>query len=253
MNKGVLITLIAICAIVFSVSAYKLISYYSADRAAEKEFAELTPEGLSSKDGKDGYDIPDEYDSLLPYYKELREQNGDMVGWLRIPRTRISYPVMQTPDSPEYYLDKNFKKEFTANGSLFVNSINDVELPSDVVTIYGHRMKTGAMFGTLGDYLDADFMAEHDTIILDTFTGRNVYKVYCAFTLDVGIADVFDYYNYTNFAVVDMFDRFMGRAAGLAAAENPAYKPVFGDKVLLLSTCEYTHSNGRLVVLAVRE
>ena len=248
MNKGIAIILIVICAMVFSFSMYKLLSYYGADRAAEKDFAQLIPEEVAGPS-----DTMTAYDILLEYYKGLREENGDMVGWLRIPGTRISYPVMQTPDTPEYYLDKNFKKEYTANGSLFVSGICDVDMPSDVVTIYGHRMKTGAMFGSLGDFLDPDFLQEHDTIIFDTFTCRNEYKVYCMFSLAVGVAGEFDYYNYRDFATQDMFDTFMQQAQALQDVENPSNRPVYGDKILLLSTCEYTHANGRLVLVAVRE
>ena len=247
MNKGLAIVLIVVCAIVFSVSAYKLLSYYGADRASEKDFAELLPEEVAEPAG-----VLSDYDRMLPYYEALRAENGDMVGWLRIPGTRISYPVMQTPDSPEYYLDKNFKKEYTANGSLFASSISDVDLPSDVVTVYGHRMKTGAMFGSLGDFLDPDYLMEHETVIFDTFTCRNEYKIYCLFSLAIGVAGEFDYYNYRDFATRDMFDTFLSQARAISNVENPANTPVYGDKVILLSTCEYTHENGRLVLMAVR-
>ncbi|MCL1897097.1 MAG: class B sortase [Clostridiales bacterium] len=247
MNKGLAIVLIVVCAIVFSVSAYKLLSYYGADRASEKEFAELLPEEvIESGEGLSDYDF------MRPYYLGLREENPDMVGWLRIPGTRISYPVMQTPDNPEYYLDKNFKKEYTANGSLFASSISDVDEPTDVVIIFGHRMKTGAMFGSMGDFLDPDFLQEHETVIFDTFTCRNEYKVYCLFSLAIGVAGEFDYYNYSDFFTEEMFDTFVSQAQAISNVENPGNKPVLGDKILLLSTCEYTHENGRLVLVAVR-
>ena len=38
---------------------------------------------------------------ILPQYRDLYEQNGDMVGWLRIEGTDIDYPVMQTPGDNE--------------------------------------------------------------------------------------------------------------------------------------------------------
>jgi sortase B len=253
LKKIVTFFLIAICAAVFCISAYKLISYYGADRAAENDFAQLLPEDIVGADvvGDGG---ASDYEKLLPYYEDLRLENSDMTGLLRIPGTRVSYPVMQTPKSPEYYLDKNFRKEYSASGSLFASSICDVDLPSDVVTIYGHRMKTGAMFGSLGGFLDADFLEECDTIIFDTFTERNEYKVYCIFTLDVGTGeeDIFDYYNYVQFEDKNAFDGFMEQVRVFAQVENPSYAPVYGEKILMLSTCEYTHEDGRLVLLAVK-
>ena len=253
MNRGLLIVLIAICAIVFGISAYKLIAYYSADRAAEKEFAELLPDfGEEDPAG----DVPGvdwlSYETLLPYYEDLKKANDDFVGWLRIPDTRISYPVMQTLNSPEYYLDKDFKKQYSASGTLFAASICDVDMPSDVVTIYGHRMKTGAMFGSMGDFLEQDFFAEHEDVIFDTLSGRGEYKIYCLFSEAVGTGNEFAYYLYSVFPDEGFFDDFLGRMKGFMQIENPLYEPVYGDKVLFLSTCEYTHENGRLVMAAVR-
>ena len=254
MKKGLLFVLIAICAVVGGISGYQLVKYYNADRAAEADFAALLPvEELESLDYVpfDGDWI--DYDYMLSFYEELCGENSDMVGWLSIPGTRIGYPVMQTPGNPEYYLDRNFKKEYSAAGSLFASAISNVGLPSDVVVIYGHRMKTGAMFGSLGSYLKADFLAERETIIFDTFTERNRYKVYAAFAIDVGAAGGFEYYNYSSFEDESAFDEFMKQVRSLASAENPAYQPVYGDKLLLLSTCEYTHEDGRLVIVAVKK
>jgi len=254
LKKGLTIVLILICVAVFGVSAYQLYNYYGADKAAEGEFAGLLPPELAGSDVS-GADGKSAYETLLPYYRGLREQNEDMVGWLRIPGTRISYPVMQTKNSPEYYLDRNFHRQYSASGTLFASSISDVDLPSDVVIIYGHRMKTGAMFGTLGDFLKADFIADHETIIFDTFTERNEYKVYLIFTLAVGpeVENEFAYFNYNWFKDRDDFNGFLARARSLSEIEIPANMPSFGDKLLLLSTCEYTHENGRLVLVAVRQ
>ena len=253
MRKGISIILIIICAIVFGVSAYQLISYYSSAKAAEKEFTNLLPEGLGDADAASGENGGIGYEEMLPYYKGLREENNDMVGWLRIPGTRISYPVMQTPSAPEFYLRKNFKKEFEMNGCLFASHISDVELPSDVVLIYGHRMRSGTMFGSLGDLLKEEFLDEHDTIIFDTFVRRNEYKIYCLFSEQVETGSEFDYYNYVNFGVQEAFDMFMSNMKPHISISLPENEPKFGDKILLLSTCEYTHENGRLVVVAVRQ
>lgn len=41
-------------------------------------------------------------------YRLLWEQNHDFAGWLSIEGTKIDYPVMFTPEEPEYYLRKAF-------------------------------------------------------------------------------------------------------------------------------------------------
>ena len=253
MKKAVTIVLIAVCAAVFCYSGYRLLDYYSADKAAEKEFAELLPPEMASADAVDeetGELIS--YDPLIKYYEVLREQNSDMVGWLRLPGTRISYPVMQTPQAPEYYLRRNFAKEYSANGTLFASSISDVDAAEGVVIVYGHRMRSGAMFGTLGDYLDSEFFSSHELVLFDTFAGRGEYKVYCVFSQAVETGNDFEYYNYSAFDDESDFDGFLAQVDAAAQVSNPENAPAYGDRILLLSTCEYTHENGRLIVVAVR-
>ncbi|MBR4027083.1 MAG: class B sortase, partial [Lachnospiraceae bacterium] len=60
-------------------------------------------------------------DSILSEYSALYEQNTDMIGWIKIDGTTIDYPVMQTKDSPEYYLRRNFNKEEEGGGTPFVD------------------------------------------------------------------------------------------------------------------------------------
>ena len=256
MKNVITIILIVVCVAVLCFSGYQLLKYYGANRAAEKDFEELLPPEMVSADVADAEDEETGqkigYEELLPYYEDLREQNSDMVGWLRIPGTDITYPVMQTKQNEEYYLSRDFKKEYSANGSLFASAASDVDVPSDAVIVYGHRMKSGSMFGKLGDYLDADFMSEHKSVVFDTFSERNKYNVYCVFSEEVGTENDFEYYNYHTFADETSFNGFMAQVKGLMQMSNPENEPIYGDKILLLSTCEYTHENGRLVVVAVR-
>jgi sortase B len=252
LKKAIIIVLIAVCALIFGISAYQLISYYSVDKESEVAFSHLLPDEMAGPDvtTEDGGALT--FEDMLPYYEKLREQNGDMVGWLRIPGTRVSYPVMQTPNSPQYYLDRNFHKEYSVAGTLFASDISDVNRPSDVVTIYGHRMKTGAMFGSLGDFLKEDFFEKNQKVIFDTFTGRNEYRIYGVFVEGVNVEGEFAYYYYSDFTDEAMFNGFMSGVQQFLQISRPADRPEFGDKILLLSTCEYTHQDGRLILVAVR-
>ena len=54
---------------------------------------------------------------MLPEYKGLWEKNGDLAGWVSIDGTGIDYPVMWTPDDPEYYLYRNFEREKSYGGT----------------------------------------------------------------------------------------------------------------------------------------
>ena len=45
-------------------------------------------------------------------YNALFEQNSDFVGWISIEGTNINYPVMWTPNNPDFYLKHSFEKEY---------------------------------------------------------------------------------------------------------------------------------------------
>ena len=51
--------------------------------------------------------------------ENLFEKNSDMICWLDIEGTEISYPVMYTPDDPEYYLHRDFDGEYSYSGMPF--------------------------------------------------------------------------------------------------------------------------------------
>ena len=77
----------------------------------------------------------------------LREQYPDVQGWLTIPDTGIDYPVLQSEqENGEFYLKRNYKKEYDINGSLFLQADCKVSESRNLI-IYGHNMNSGAMFG----------------------------------------------------------------------------------------------------------
>ena len=75
--------------------------------------------------------------------------NPDMVGWIKINGTNINYPVMQTPENPDYYLDHDFYKNQSVYGCPYVQANCDVKTPSDNVIVYAHHMNDGSMFANL--------------------------------------------------------------------------------------------------------
>lgn len=60
---------------------------------------------------------------MLPEFRDLYERNSDIVGWLKIDGTRIEYPVMQSPQDSEYYLNHDFDKNGNQGGLPFWTSL----------------------------------------------------------------------------------------------------------------------------------
>ena len=67
-----------------------------------------------------------EEENVLTEYGELFLKNTDMVGWLSIAGTTLNYPVMQTPNEPNYYLKRNFDKEYSDLGTPYIQENCDL-------------------------------------------------------------------------------------------------------------------------------
>jgi sortase B len=258
-KRRALVVLIIVCAAVFAVSAYMLVQYYWAAHKAESSFDALRLPGAADDiigDGGDGNaqtGAATKYEKRQAHYRDLHERNEDLVGWLRIFGTNVDYPVVQTPKERDYYLHRDFDGRPSAPGTLFASDISDIDKPSDVIIIFGHMMKSGAMFGGLKKYTSRDYMKDHQNVRFDTLAEERYYKIFSVFTeaVNTGKASEFKYYSASDFTDEQDFDDFMSQAKSKELYDT-GEAAVYGDEILALSTCEYTHADGRLVILAKR-
>lgn len=192
-------------------------------------------------------DVPE----MLPEYAELYRQNSDIVGWITIPDTKINYPVMQSKDNPNFYLKHGFDKAYTDYGCPYVSEECDVNKPSDNLIIYGHNMKNGSMFSALNQFKSKDFWEEHRAVYFNTLYEKQTYEIVAVFKTAVYIdtADEFRYYRFVDAETPDLFDEYIG-AIRARSFYDTGVSAEYGDKLITLSTCEYSNKNGRLVLVA---
>lgn len=188
---------------------------------------------------------------VLPEFAELYALNNDIVGWFYIPGTKIDYPVMQSPDDPDYYLLHNFDKEFSYRGCLYAQADCDVVTPSDNIVIYGHRMSDGSMFARLDQYMKEEFYLENPYIFFDTLTELHTYKILAVFRTTASVGEGFAYHTFVNAESEAEFDSFISSIKSMAMYDT-GVDASYGDKLITLSTCEYSQTNGRLVIVAKR-
>lgn len=188
---------------------------------------------------------------ILPEYAELYEQNGDMVGWISIDDTKINYPVMQSIDEPNFYLKHGFDKGYTDYGCPYVGENCDVTKPSDNIIIYGHHMKNGSMFSDLDKFKKKDFWEQHKTITFNTLTEKQTYEIIAVFKTVVytDSANEFRYYQFSDAETPEDFAEYVAKCKEKAFYDT-GVSAEYGDKLITLSTCEYSNANGRLVVVA---
>ena len=179
-------------------------------------------------------------------YGTLYEQNNDFVGWIQIDGTNINYPVMQTPDNPDYYLKHSFENTWSDYGVPYLDEACVIGQSNNLV-IYGHHMSNGSMFCDLELYSDPAFCMDHPVIRFDTLSSFGEYEVIAVFRYNTN-QETFRYDREVNMDET-RFSWFMEQvhARELFSTGKDAS---FGDQMLTLSTCEYTYKNGRLVVVA---
>ena len=190
---------------------------------------------------------------ILRKYSQLYADNTDFIGWLYIPGTKVGYPVMYTPEDEEFYLRKNYDKEYSTAGSLFVSKYSDVVKPTDNVVIYGHNMKAGTMFHDLLNYQDESYYQEHKTVVFNTIYGNAEYEVIAAFQTNIKeVEDTsFKYYQFFDADTAAEFDEYVNNCKALTPYDIPVTAK-YGDKLITLSTCSYHTDEGRYVVVAKR-
>ena len=182
--------------------------------------------------------------------EELQKQNSDIVGWIEIDNTDISYPVLQADDN-DYYMNHNYKGEKSSAGSIFLDKDYDWSLSSSNLLIYGHNMKNNTMFQNLLKYNSFEFYKDHPIIKFTTTQKDSEYEIIGAFYSKVYYKtdqNVFRYYNFINAKNEEEYNSFIENVKS-ASLYNTGIDAKYGDQLITLSTCSYHTSDGRFVVV----
>ncbi len=199
-------------------------------------------------------------DGYLEEFGLLYQENEDIVGWVEISGTPLSYPVVQSIDN-DFYLTHNFYGKKERHGVPFMDYRNNIKEFDTNTVLHGHNMKSdNQMFSELENYYKGDkalsFYREHPLITFDTVYEESKWKVFAVFTCNVNTAngEVFPYYDFINASDEKEFDTFVDTVRTISKFNIPV-DVEYGDKLLTLSTCYYDFDGQRLVVMArkVRE
>ena len=206
-----------------------------------------TPEAAEIEDAADVQQASESRSGLTA----LHQKNRDCIAWITIEDTAIDYPVMYRPQSKDYYIYRDFYGERSSSGSLYISEICDPDTCDNLI-IYGHHMSSGTMFAALDKYKKQSFYEAHPTIRLERLSGVETYEIVFAFTTPVYTAgNDFKYYAFARAANEAEFNAYIANCQARALYDT-GKTASYGDKLLTLSTCEYSQKNGRMVVVARR-
>lgn len=236
-------------AAIFLVSGGLLAKRFLDDKKTENEFSDLqsmidtaaTPAPAGEDTASNG-----------AKFAALKDQNSDFIGWISIEGTSLDFPVMYAPDNKDYYLKHDFKHQYSDYGVPYLDEKTTIgaNAQSNNLIVYGHNMKTGTIFGCLTEYKKAAYYQEHPIIEFDTLYGDAQYEVFAAFAIDVVQDTSFVYNQYVD-TDEDAYNAYVDEVIRRSDV-NSGIRPVYGEQLLTLSTCEYSSANGRYVVVARR-
>lgn len=191
--------------------------------------------------------------------EKLLKENPDMIGWLTIPDTSISYPVLQRIQEPEYYLYRDFDGNYSFYGTPFLDS--RCRLLGDNLIIYGHNINGGRFFGALQQYREDSFFEDHPVLFFTTKKGKWKYQVVSVIETDTSselyaFTDTYNAEDYQKYATYLLTKSKFQSAYGnellqeIKIENQNAHKYQF----LTLSTCRTMDGkSARLLIVAARQ
>ena len=199
------------------------------------------------KERKDG-ETPEENqeETVTVDFEALKKINPEIIAWIRIPDTRIDYPVVQGSDNSEY-LSKTFKGYDNTVGTIFVNAYNHADFNDRNTIIYGHYMYNGTMFNELEQYHEKSFWEKYPSFYIYTPDGNvATYQIY-----SVGVVkDTSEGYTY-QFADDAAFASFL-EATKASSLYDTGVEVGNDSQIVTLSTCTREGNDDRTIVHGVR-
>lgn len=187
------------------------------------------------------------WQELPSSYNQLYDLNNDFMGWLSIPNTNVNYPVVQSVDDPNFYLNHDFYKKYSSYGVPYIDERYNIDTSQNAL-IYGHSMTNTTMFADLLKYNTFDYYSKNKIIEYTDKYGYSEYEIFSIFAIDIN--DPFDYNNYINMDE-NRFNNFIENAINYSIHPTDI-TPKYTDKLITLSTCENTSDDMRFVVIGVK-
>lgn len=234
-NLPLIIILAAACA-VFVWAGCKLF-------LQEKEYSDSRSEYEDLREAFWGEKAPSSEASAIDF-EGLKKVNPDIKGWIDIPDTDISYPIVQAEDNAKY-LSTSFEGKSSKSGAIFLDKSSQGDLRGRHNIIYGHHMRDGSMFAQLIKFRDADFFDAHSEIKLSTPAGPIELEIIsvCAVKGDEALRR----FEFTDGEFKEFIDECMARSIHhRAGIDTEAVKALY-----TFVTCSYEADDMRTLIHAI--
>ena len=234
MKRMIKITLILLLVGMAVVAAVPFLKEKEAEKKSEKEFENIQESVTEKKD-------------KTMNVTKLKGENKDCIGYLEVSGTTIGYPIMQTRDNPDYYLNHDFNKNYSFYGTPYLSAYCDLK-KSDNLIIYGHNINGGKMFGALEQYKDKKFFDIHKKIYFTT-DRRREYEVFAVMSVNV---KKFKYWKFVMARNEKDYNEFVEKVLK-HSLWSTGKKSKYGEQMLMLSTCDNGKEDDWRIVVVGKE
>lgn len=179
--------------------------------------------------------------------KALREINPDVSGYIYIPDTQVNYPILKEQEPEKYfYLYHDIHKEYDRYGSIF--EISDEErnvrgMNNAVNILFGHNMRSGAMFAGIVNYRYSGFDKHPVYVYRDEYRIEYMPFATCVVDAHDGLYD-FDAYAIGSSEYIALLDWIKEKNTVNFTTEFPDEN----TPIVAMSTCNDAYSDIRIVV-----
>lgn len=177
-------------------------------------------------------------------FKALQKESKYIVGWLTL-GSLLDEPVVQKDN--EYFLTRDAKGKENVNGALFLDVAVSLKTRPYTLIIYGHNMKSGAMFGNLRNFENNGFYHNNPFISFDTMyeTGRYVVFAVGNISTEAGLRNSVDLLALMSSNVQQRQSALNALLKASVFTNTVDVQPE--DQLLLLVTCVDRDSERRVV------
>jgi len=253
MKKKILITLGLILVLVGVVIGVIGLRNYLAEKNAGKLYEDLKVEMdmapiIELPTAKTEHmENPIDFDGLTTQYP-------DIYAWIRIPGTKVDYPIVQREGDNGYYLNHTIDGRKKTEGAIYTEDYNDKDFGDANTVIYGHNMKNGSMFKSLHKYKDKQFLLDNSEIYIYQKDRVLKYKIFAAYIYDNRhLMLSFD------FEDENIFKNYLNNVLtkkDMSSNINTSVEVTASDKIITLSTCNNNDAQRYLVqavLLSIQE
>ncbi len=183
-------------------------------------------------------------------FNYLKGVNDEIYAWIKIPSTKVDYPIVQSRVDDNFYLERSIQKQPLKAGSIFSQSHNRTDFSDPVTVLYGHNMRSGQMFANLHFFEDPVFFKENEFFNIYTPGHILTYRIVSSFKYDN--RHIMNSFDFSKSADLEEFQKTVLSPSSVVKNVRDGVTLNSDSKLVVLSTCmSSSQKNSRYLVVGV--